>query len=73
MNFENRKNTIYKLDENYSQEILDDGTTIFSLPNKNCYVIEVASNKWDLGGNATYIINKELFDGQRNDIIENNV
>lgn len=72
MNFENRKHTIFKLDESYSEENLEDGTTIFSLPNKECYIIETFSNKENLGGNATYIINKDLFEKQRNSLIENN-
>lgn len=71
MDFENRKNTILKLDENYVQEDLDDGTTIFSLPNKGCYIIETIRNKENFSGNATYIIDKELFEKQKNRIIEN--
>ena len=71
MDFENRKNTIFKLDSNYLQEDLEDGTTIFSLPNKECYIIETVRNKGDFSGNATYIINKDLFEKQKDRIIEN--
>ena len=71
MDFENRKNTIFKLDENYMQEDLEDGTTIFSLPNKGCYIIEVSKNNQAIGGNATYIINKNLYEERKDFFIEN--
>lgn len=66
----NLKETIMKLDENSTHEILYAGGNIFYLPNKECYIIQESNNSFY--GNATYIIEKDLFEKQRENIIKEN-
>lgn len=63
----NMKETIFKVDENANQEELEDGTNIFYLPNKGCYIIQPVNNS--MYGNATYIIEKDLFEKQKDKLI----
>ena len=71
MNFMNRKNTFFKLDEECIQEDFEEGFSIFYLPNKACYIIELINDCNVITGNATYIIDENLFKSQKNRILEN--
>lgn len=67
---ENIKETIMKLDEDSTQEKIEDGTNIFVLPNQKCYVVQPLNKSFY--GNATYVIEKELFEKQKERIFNNN-
>lgn len=64
------KETIMKLDEESTQEEIEDGTNVFSLPNQKCYIIQPLNKSFY--GNATYVIEKDLFEKQKEKIIPNN-
>ncbi len=66
-----RWNLISKLDKEYIQEYLTDGTMIFYLPNKEKYIIEkLYTSKQDFAyGAATYILDEKLFSKMRDKII----
>lgn len=64
----NLKETIMKLDRDSIHEESADGSTVFYLPNKECYIVQV-SNK-SFYGNATYVIEKDLFEKQKEKIIK---
>lgn len=64
------KETIMKLDEDSTQEKMEDGTNVFTLPNKKCYIVQPLSKSFY--GTATYIIENDVFESQREKIINNN-
>ena len=64
---DNIKETIMKLDEDSTQEKIEDGTTVFTLPNQKCYIVQPLNKSFY--GNATYVIEKELFEKQKENII----
>ena len=61
-------------DNEYSQKILDDGHMVFFLPNENISIIEKLYNKNNqiAYGAATYIMDTDKFEKNRNSIIVNN-
>lgn len=67
-----RWNFISKLDEDYSQNLLKDGTLVVYLPSQQKYIIE---KLFDLNhepayGAATYVVSEDIFDKQKLDIIQ---
>ncbi len=70
VDIDNIKETIMKLDEDTTQENIEDGTNVFALPNKNCYIVQPLNKSFY--GNATYVIEKDLFEKQKEKIISNN-
>lgn len=68
-----RWNLIANIDKDYTQEYLTDGTIIFYLPNEQKYVIEKLydKNNKPAYGAATYILEENLFDKIKNDLIVN--
>lgn len=70
VDIDNIKETIMKLDEESTQEKIEDGTNVFVLPNKKCYIIQPLNKSFY--GNATYVIEKDLFEKQKEKIISNN-
>ena len=69
IDYENRKKVIFKLDENYTQENFEDGTVIYYLPTKEDYIIDQMPNDRFSYGNAIYVITKEIFETQKENII----
>ncbi len=70
VDIDNIKETIMKLDEDSTQEKIEDGTNVFVLPNKKCYIVQPLNKSFY--GNATYVIEKDLFEKQKEKIISNN-
>lgn len=66
-----RWNLIAELDQDYSQEYLKDGNMIFYLPNQAKYIIEKLYDKnYNIAyGSATYILDEEIFNKTRSDIV----
>ena len=67
---EKLKDTIFKIDINASQQKLDDETNCFYLPNNRCYILQ--GERKSVYGNATYVIEKDLFENKKEKIIKNN-
>lgn len=67
-----RWNLLALLDSEYSQEYLKDGTAVFYLPNQGKYIIEKLYNKNNepAYGSATYIVDEEIFENSRGEIIK---
>ena len=67
-----RWHLISKLDKEYSQEYLRDGTIIFYLPNEGVYITEKLYAKGNVPayGYATYIIDKDVFETERENIVK---
>lgn len=68
-----RWNFMSKLDEDYSQDLLKDGTLVVYLPSQQKYIIE---KLFDLNhepayGAATYVLPEDVFDKHKLDIIQN--
>lgn len=63
---------ISSLDKEYSQEYLKDGTILFYLPNKACYITEKLydRNNNPAYGYATYVVDEDVFEKNRNEIIK---
>lgn len=68
-----RWNFIASFDKDYTQNYLTDGTIIFYLPNEQKYIIEKLydKNNKPAYGAATYILEENLFDKIKNDLIVN--
>ena len=64
------KEIIMKLDEDSTQDKIDDGTNVFALPNKKCYIVQPLIKSFY--GNPTYIIENDVFESYRERIINNN-
>ena len=64
------KETIMKLDEDSTQDKIDDGTNVFALPNKKFYIVQPLIKSFY--GNPTYIIENDVFESYRERIINNN-
>ena len=65
-------NFISKLDEDYSQDLLKDGTLVVYLPSQQKYIIErlFKQNHEPAYGYATYVLSEDVFDKNKLDIIQ---
>ena len=68
-----RWNLMAQIDSEYSQQFLKDGHIIFYLPNEGKFIIErlYKANKQFAYGDATYILNADLFREKKDEIIAN--